>query len=285
MRGGIEADVTVTRLSADRFYLVTGSAFGRHDVTFLLQNAPDDGSVLVDDVGSAYGVLNVCGPRSRELLGSISSDDFSDDGFPYMTGRWTDVGQAPALALRVTYVGELGWELHLPSEYVRDAYDRVLAAGAPYGVRDVGYRAVESLRLEKQYVAWAVDVTADVDPYAAGLGFAVRPDKPGLLAGPVLRALRDAGPGTRLCWFSTDADVTMHGGEMVVHTPTGTLASVRSAGYGHTVGRTVLCAYLPADLADAAGENVFEVEVMDRRYSVTRHDRPLYDPTGSRVRG
>jgi glycine cleavage system aminomethyltransferase T/glycine/D-amino acid oxidase-like deaminating enzyme len=285
IRGGIEADVTVTRLAEDRFYLVTGSAFGRHDVTFLLQNAPDDGSVLVDDVSSAYGVLNVCGPRSREVLQSISSDDLSGDAFRYMTGRWTDVGWAPVLALRVTYVGELGWELHIPTEYVRDAYDRVLAAGAASGIRDVGYRAVESLRLEKQYVAWAVDVTADVDPYSAGLGFAVRPDKPGLLAGPALKALRDAGPARRLCWFSTDADVTLHGGEMVVHTGTGTLANVRSAGYGHTVGRSLLCAYLPvALLRDAPVDDGFEVEVMNRRYPVTRHERPLHDPSGERVR-
>ena len=285
-RGGIEADVTVTRLGEDDFYLVTGSAFGRHDVTFLLQHAPDDGSVTVDDVSSALGVLNVCGPRSRELLASLSSADFGNDAFRYMTAKHVDLGWAPALALRATYVGELGWELHVPTEYLRDLYDKLVAAGADLGLRDVGYRAIESLRLEKQYLAWAVDIRSDNNPYEAGLGFAVEPDKPDLLAGPALRAVREAGPAQRLCWFSTEfsttgADVTMHGGELLAHPGSGTQVSVRSAGFGFTVQRTIFSAYLPAAIAK---ETDFEVEVMNQRFAATRHDRPLYDPKGVRVR-
>ena len=284
-RGGIEADVTVTRLGEDDFYLVTGSGFGRHDSTFLLQHAPDDGSVTVDDVSSALGVLNVCGPRSRELLASLSSCDLGNEAFRYMTARHIDLGWAPVLALRATYVGELGWELHVPSEYLRDLYDKIVAAGDGLGLRDVGYRAIESLRLEKQYLAWASDIRSDNNPYEAGLGFAVKPDKPALLAGPALRAIREAGPAQRLCWFSTEfstgADVTMHGGELLVHPSSGCHASVRSAGFGFTVGRTIFSAYLPADIA---GESDFEVEVMNQRFAATRHDLPLYDPEGLRVR-
>jgi glycine cleavage system aminomethyltransferase T/glycine/D-amino acid oxidase-like deaminating enzyme len=280
-RGGIEADVTITRLAEDRFYLVTGSAFGRHDVTFLLQHAPDDGTVRVDDVTSAYGVLNVCGPRSREVLEALSDQDLGSEAFPYMHARETHVGWAPVLALRATYVGELGWELHVPTEYVRDCYDKILEAGEPHGIRDVGYRAVETLRLEKQFLAWAADIRSDTNPYEAGLGFAVRPAKPELLAGPALRAVKEAGPTRRLCWFSTDADVVMHGGEMVVHPASGTLASVRSAGYGHTVGRSVFSAYLPSEVAKDTG---FEVEVANVRHPATRHDAPLYDASGSRIR-
>lgn len=288
-RGGIEADVTVTRLGEDDFYLVTGSGFGRHDSTFLLQHAPDDGSVTVDDVSSALGVLNVCGPRSRELLASLSSCDLGNEAFRYMTARHIDLGWAPVLALRATYVGELGWELHVPSEYLRDLYDKIVAAGDGLGLRDVGYRAIESLRLEKQYLAWAGDIRSDNNPYEAGLGFAVKPDKPALLAGPALRAIREAGPAQRLCWFSTEfsaefstgADVTMHGGELLAHPGSGCQASVRSAGFGFTVGRTIFSAYLPADIA---GESDFEVEVMNQRFAATRHDLPLYDPKGLRVR-
>ncbi|MXG91144.1 GcvT family protein [Nocardioides flavescens] len=291
-RGGIEADVTVTRLGSERFYVVTGSAFGRHDVTFLLQHAPDDGSVTIEDVSSAYGVLNVCGPRSRDVLTSLSASDFSADGFRYMTARHVDVGWAPALALRATYVGELGWELHVPTEYVRGLYDQLLEAGEPHRIADVGYRAVETLRLEKQFLAWAGDIRSDDDPYAAGLAFAVRPDKPELLAGPALRAIRDAGPTRRLCWFSADPDdlgeLVMHGGELLAHTASGTLATVRSAGFGHTVGRFVFSAYLPASVAGDQGEGEpegdFEVEVMGRRFPARRHLRPLYDPAGERVR-
>jgi 4-methylaminobutanoate oxidase (formaldehyde-forming) len=290
-RGGIEADVTVTRLGDDDFYLVTGSGFGRHDVTFLLQHAPGDGSVTIDDVSSAWGVLNVCGPRSRELLASLSSADFGNDAFRYMTARHVDLGWAPVLALRATYVGELGWELHVPTEYLRDLYDKVIAAGEDLGLRDVGYRAIESLRLEKQYLAWATDIRSDNDPYAAGLGFAVKPAKPALLAGPALRAIREAGPSQKLCWFSTDfstefsttgqADVIMHGGELLAHPASGTQVPVRSAGFGFTVQRTIFSAYLPAAIAT---ETDFEVEVMNQRFAATRHDQPRYDPTGVRVR-
>jgi 4-methylaminobutanoate oxidase (formaldehyde-forming) len=280
-RGGIEADVTVTRLAEDDFYLVTGSGFGRHDVAFLLQNAPADGSLTIDDVTSARGVLNVCGPRSRELVQSLSAGDFGNEAFPYMTARHTDLGWAPVLALRATYVGELGWELHVPTEYVRDLYDKIVAAGEGLGLRDVGYRAIESLRLEKQYLAWAGDIKSDNNPYEAGLGFAVKPDKPGLLAGPALRAIREAGPGQRLCWFSTEAAVTMHGGELISHPGSGTRAPVRSAGFGFTVRRNIFSAYLPADIA---GEDDFELEVMGERFTATRHDLPLYDPKGLRVR-
>lgn len=280
VRGGIEADVTITRLGPDRFYLITGGGFGRHDVAFLLRHAPTDGSVVINDVTSAYGVLNVCGPASREVVSALSTDDFSAAGFGYMTARQTDLGWAPVLALRTTYVGELGWEFHIPTEYVRDVYDKLLEAGASYGIRDVGYRAVETLRLEKQYLAWATDMRSDNNPFEVGLGARVKLDKRGLLAGPALRVIADSGPARRLRWFRTDADVTMHGGEMLVHPQTGTLVTVRSAGYGHTVEATVFSAYLPAAVTDTD----FEVEVMNVRYAATRLAGPLYDPAGERVR-
>lgn len=279
--GGIEADVTITRLADDVFYFVTGSAFGRHDVTFLLQHAPDDGSVRIDDVTSAYGVLNVCGPKARDVVTALSDEDFSNAGFPYMTARETSLGYAPVRALRATYVGELGWEFHVPSEYIRDLYDRILEAGEPYGIRDVGYRAIDSLRLEKQFLVWSGDIRSDTNPYEAGLGFAVKLSKPELLAGPALRAVKDEGPRRRLSWFTTDGAATMHGGEMLVHEPSDTRASVRSAGFGHTVARNIFSAYLPSWLAD---ETAFVVEVANVRYPATRHDRPLYDPSGERIR-
>ncbi len=202
--------------------------------------------------------------------------------------------------------GELGWEFHGPPEYLPDLYERILAAGADAGLRDVGYRAVNSLRLEKQYPAWPADIKADDNPYAAGLGAAVRPDKPGLLAGPALGRIRAAGPAERLCWFSTGAGVVMHGGELLTlpgrdaasgdagsgdagsgdaarRKPAGRrlAAGVRSAGYGYTVRRTIFSAYLPAALAD---QRDFVVEVAGDRYPATRQDAPLYDPGGARIR-
>ncbi|CAN5308201.1 FAD-dependent oxidoreductase [soil metagenome] len=280
VRGGIEADVTITRLGPQHFYLVTGGGFGRHDVTFLLQHAPTDGSVVIADVTSAYGVLNVCGPKSRGVVSALGANDFSSAAFRYMTAQQTDLGWAPALALRTTYVGELGWELHVPTEYVADLYDKILEAGAEHGIRDVGYRAVETLRLEKQYLAWATDMRSDNTPFEVGLDARVKLAKPDLLAGPALRALAETGPAQRLHWFSTDADVVMHGGEMLVHRASDTRTSVRSAGYGHTVKTTVFSAYLPASVRDDG----FEVEVMNVRYPATRLTEPLYDPTAARVR-
>ena len=275
VRGGIEADVAVTRLGDAEFLLVTGAGFGRHDLAFLLQNTPDDGSVTVDDVTSAFGVLTVCGPRSRQLLQSVSAADFGAR-FDPMTARDVDLGWAPALALRVTPSGELGWQLHIPTEYVADAYDKLVAAGERFGLRDVGHRALESLRLEAQHPAWSVDVKADTNPYEAGLGSFVDPTKPGLPAGPALRAVVENGPRRRLCWFSTTADVTMHGGELLAHPASGFQVGVASAGFGHTVQRALFSAYVPVEIA---AETRFEVEVLDRRFPATRHDAPLYEPT------
>jgi 4-methylaminobutanoate oxidase (formaldehyde-forming) len=299
-RGGIEADVTITRLGEETFYLVTGSGFGRHDSAFVLRHAPEDGSVLLREVTSAFAVLTLAGPSSRTIAQRLSHADLSGPAFAYMTARWIDLGHAPVLALRAGYVGELGWEFHVPTEYARDLYDRLVEAGADAGLRDVGYRAVNSLRLEKHYVAWAADVRSDDNPYAAGLGFAVRPDKPGLLGGPALRKIRDEGPAERLCWFSADADVVMHGGELVTHLDHDCTVSVRSAGFGYTVGRNIFSAYLPAAIADAAAPadgtppdqadgadspaHRFVVEVADERSAAIRHSAPLYDPAGTRIR-
>jgi sarcosine dehydrogenase len=164
---------------------------------------------------------------------------------------------------------------------VRDLYERLLGAGAAHGIRDVGYRAVNSLRLEKQHLAWATDIKSDNNPYEAGLGFAVRPDKPELLVGPTLRKIRDDGPTQGLCWFSTDADVIMHGGENLTHPTVALAANVRNVGFGYTIGRTVFSAYVPASLSR---DTDFIVDVATDRHPATRHYGPLYDPEGFRIR-
>lgn len=281
VRGGIEADVTITRLAEQKFYFVTGSSFGRHDLTFLLQHAPDDGSVHIRDVTSAYGVLNLSGPHSRDVAAKLTWTDLSNDAFPYMSAQQMDMAYAPVIALRATYVGELGWELHVPTEYLLDLYDRLLVAGAEYGICDVGYRAIESLRLEKQYVAWSTDIRPSDNPFEAGLSFAVKQDKPELVAGPALRRIREAGIKRKLCWFSADPEVMMHGGELLTDGNRNFTATVRSAGYGHTVGRTIFSTYIPIDFVT---EKDFVVDVASVQYPARREDGPMYDPKGSRVR-
>ena len=172
--GGIECDFTVTRLDDDRFRIVTGTAFGRHDLAWIRQHAPDDGSVTVRDVTSAYACIGIWGPASREILAPLTTDPLD---FAYMRSRELAVGDVPCLALRVTYVGELGWELYCPSEFGLRLWDTIWDEGREHGLVAGGYRAIDSLRLEKGYRVWGSDITADDTPDEAGLGFAVKRDK------------------------------------------------------------------------------------------------------------
>src|SRR5262249_30747297 len=148
-KGGIEADLTIMRQTEDRFYVVTGSGFGERDGGWMRKHMPRDGSVTFHDVGSSYGVINLCGPRARDVLAKVSEDDVSNAAFRYMTCRWIRVGYAPVMAARLSYVGELGWELHIPSEYVAYVYETLRAAGTEFGITDAGYKAINSLRMEK----------------------------------------------------------------------------------------------------------------------------------------
>ena len=192
-RGGIEADVTITRLAADRFYFVTGSALGVRDRSTIERHIPAAGGVAIDDHTSARAVLNLCGPRSRDVLAQLTDAPLANADFPYMSARQLDIGYAPVLALRVTYVGELGYELHVPVEYALDLYEKLWAAGQPHGIANAGYRAINSLRLEKHYLIWGSDITPDYNPFEAGLGFCVSPGKGDFLARAALAEVKTSG--------------------------------------------------------------------------------------------
>jgi len=199
-RGGIEADLTVTRLAQDRFRLVTGTAFGTRDLAWIRAHLPTDGSVAVQDVTGAHACLCLWGPAAREILAPLTDDDLSDPAFPFLRARAITVGAVPVFAQRITFVGELGWELYCPPEFGRTLWDMVWAAGHEHGLRAGGYRAIDSLRLEKGYRVWGADITPVTTPDEVGLGFAVRIDKPGGFIGrEALLAQRDAGgPAYRL---------------------------------------------------------------------------------------
>ena len=273
-RGGIEADVTITRLAADRFYFVTGSALGVRDRSTLERHLPADGSVEIVDRTSASAVLNLCGPRSRDVLAHLTDAPLDNASFPYMSARELDLGYAPVLALRVTYVGELGYELHVPVEYALHLYERLWAAGERHGIANVGYRAVNSLRLEKHYLVWGSDITPDYNPFEAGLGFCVALGKGEFLARAALAEIEANGPQQRLAWFTAPPDVDLFGGEIVL-AGDAVVGRVTSAGYGHTTGRNILCAYLAADSPAHAD---YAVEAMGVRHPAVRHARPPYDP-------
>lgn len=280
--GGIVCDLTVTRLSEDAFYLVSAAATEAHDVGWIRAHAPDDGSVRIENVTARTGVLTLAGPRSRELLQAVTRDDVSREAFPFFRCRELEVGMAPVRALRVSYVGELGFELHHPVEYQRHLYDVLLEAGEPLGLVDFGYRALESLRLEKCYRLWGADLSADWTPLQAGLERFVAFDKGDFLGRDALLAEREEGPRFVLSCLAVDADgADAHGHEPIYAGPGAPVAYVASGGYGHTLGVSIALAYLPAELAEPATE--LAVGLLGARRPARVAEQPLYDPTNARL--
>ena len=278
-RGGIECDLTVTRLAEDRFRLVTGTAFGQHDLAWLLQHAPEDGSVDVSDVTSQLACFALWGPNAREILQPLTETSLANDAFRYMQARELAVGSVPCLAARVTYVGELGWELYCRTEFGLALWDTIWQAGQKHGLVAGGYKAIDSLRLEKGYRAWGSDITPEVTPFAAGLGFAVKLDK-GDFIGRERLAERDE-PGERFrCLTLDDPRATALGSEPVwvdgaVH------GRVTSGGYGYTVAKSIAYAYLPAEVEVGTA---IEVGIFGERVPGVVADEPLYDPAGEKIR-
>ena len=275
-RGGIECDFTVTRLAEDRFRIVTGTAFGRHDLAWIRSHAPDDGSVRVDDVTSQYACLGLWGPRAREILQPLCVEALD---FPYMRARELAVGPVPCLALRVTYVGELGWELYCPVEYGLRLWDVLWEAGREHGLVAGGYKAIDSLRLEKGYRVWGADISPDDTPYEAGLGFAVKLDKE-FLGRDALAGARE--PERRLACLVLDDPRSVALGAEPVRVDGEIVGRVTSGGYGYTVERSIAYAYVPAG-KDAADQPV-EVEIFGEWVAGTVADEPLFDPAGERIR-
>ena len=277
--GGIECDFTVTRLAEDRFRIVTGTAFGQHDLSWIRQHAPEDGSVVVEDVTSRYACLGIWGPRAREILQPLSTSDLSNEAFRYMRAREIDVGPVPCLALRVTYVGELGWELYCPMEFGLRLWDTIWDSGREHGLVAGGYKAIDSCRLEKGYRVWGADITPDDSPFEAGLEFAVKLDKGDFIGRD---ALVDAKPERRLaCLVLADPRAVALGSEPV-RIDGEAVGRVTSGGYGYTVGRSIAYAYVPAAHAEP-GQPV-DVEIFGEWVGGEVAAEPLYDPAGERIR-
>jgi glycine cleavage system aminomethyltransferase T/glycine/D-amino acid oxidase-like deaminating enzyme len=282
-RGGIECDLTVARLGEERFSIVTGTAFGNHDREWIRRHLPDDGSVQVHDVTSAWACFGIWGPRSREVLAPLTPQSLLDEDFPYMSVRETTVGDVPVRALRVTYVGELGWELYCPTEYGLTLWRTLWEAGRPFEVVAGGYRAIDSLRLEKGYRVWGADVTPDETPYEGGLGFAVKLDKPGGFIGrEALMEARERGPRAVLCCLTLSDPRSVALGNEPVRAGGAVVGRVTSGGYGYSVGRSIAYAYLPPEHA-AAGTEV-AVEIFGRWVDGEVAEEPLFDPSGERLR-
>jgi 4-methylaminobutanoate oxidase (formaldehyde-forming) len=280
--GGIECDFTVTRLADDRFRIVTGTAFGRHDLSFIREHTPRDGSVQVEDFTSAYACIGLWGPKARTILQSLTPADVSNAAFPYMTARELAVGPVPCLALRVTYVGELGWELYCPAEFGLRLWDALWEAGKPHGLVGGGYKAVDSMRLEKGYRVWGSDIGPETDPYQAGLGFCVKLDKGEFNGRAALLKKRDTPAGTRLVCLVLDDPRSVALGSEPVRVGGEISGRVTSGGYGYSVGKSIAYAFVPARFE--VGTAV-EVEVFGAWVPGHIAAEPLYDPEGVRVRG
>ena len=290
--GGIEADVTVTRLSECSFMIVTIAVSQRRDIAWLKRHIPDGAHVFVHDISSGLSMLALMGPKSRSLLASLCPDELSDAAFPFASSREIELGYARVRASRLTYVGELGYELYVPTDFAAHVFETIVGAGRAFGLEYGGYFAINSLRMEKGYRHWGHDIGEEDTPLQAGLGFAVAWDKPGGFIGrEALVRQRAEMPITRRMVqlrLAPGADAPM----MYHHEPIlrdGTIVgSVTSGAYGHRVGASlgmgyVSCAEGVTDAWLTAGQ--MEVEVAWKRYPVRAQLGPWHDPKNTRVRG
>lgn len=287
-RGGIEADLTITRLDEEAYMVVTSAASAVHDLAWLRRNLAADARVTVDDVTNAYAVLGVMGPSSRALLQSLTDTDLSNVGFPFGTSREIEVSHVRLRATRISYMGELGWELYVPSEFAVGLFDILVATGGPHGLKLCGMHAMDSLRIEKAYRHWGHDITDEDTPLEAGLGFAVAFDKNRPFIGrEALLEQRGRKLGRRLVQFALEdpGPLLYHNepiyrdGKLVGHTS--------SANYGHHLGRAVAMGYVRNEAgvdAEFVGSGKFEIEVGLQRHSARASLKPMYDPTSARMK-
>jgi sarcosine dehydrogenase len=287
-RGGIEADLTVARLADDRFYIVTGTGFRTHDLAWIEDHIPEGVNVSIEDITERFGTLSLMGPKSRAVLSAVTSADVSNEAFPFGHVREIDIAGTRVRALRVTYVGELGWELHVPIDATGEVFDALMAAGKAHDIRPVGYRALESLRLEKGYRAWGADITPNDTPLEAGLGWAVKLRKNTDFVGRrALERINGAALTKRFAGFTVDnPGIVLVGRETILRNgePVGYLTS---GGYGYTVGKNIGYGYVrSADGVDDAflTSGTYELVVATEPVPARLHLEPLYDPAAERVK-
>ena len=285
-RGGIEADVTVVRVAQDEFYIVTGTGFATHDFDWINRNL--SGDCQLTDVTSGSAVLSLMGPNARAILSRVCPDDLSNTAFPFATARTISVARCPVLALRVTYVGELGWELHMPVEVAVTVYEALMAAGRDLGLVNAGYRAIETLRLEKGYRAWGSDIGPDHTPVEAGLLWACKMKSgQAFLGRQALEGQVAQGVRKRLACFTVDDPQVILLGRETIYRDGVRVGWLSSGGYGHTVGLPIGLGYVRAEGVNDAflTSGAYELEVASERVPARLHLGALYDPTGARVRG
>ena len=279
---GIKCDLTVTRLGEERFMIVTGGAMGLHDLDWIEAHLPHDGSASLSDISTGHCCIGLWGPRARDLLSRVSEDDLGNAAFPYLTAQRITVAELPVLALRISYVGELGWELYVPVNQGLHLWEILWEAGRPLGLIAAGGGAFDSLRLEKGYRLWGQDIHTEYNPYEAGIGFAVRMRKEAFIGRDALEEIRVEGVSRQLCCMTLDDPHAVVMGKEPIMDGERVLGYATSANYGHTVGRSIVYGYLPTAYT-AIGTGV-DILYFGERLSATVAREPLYDPRGARMK-
>jgi len=281
-RGGIMCDLTVARLAPDTFLVLTGGGVGMHDLGWIRSHAPADGSVAIEDVTSQYCAVGLWGPKAREILQSLTEDDVSHQGLPYYGWKQVLVGYVPAMALRLSYVGELGFEIYAPTEFGAELWELLMQAGEPHGLIPAGAGAMDSMRLEKGYRLWGADILPDTNPLEAGLAWAVRFKKGDFIGRARLLELKMQPMARRLCCLTIDdPEATLLGKEPIY--ADGQLAGyVTSANYGYSVGKWIAYGYLPMGKSEPGTR--LEIDYLGRRFAAVVASEPLFDPDGARLK-
>jgi glycine cleavage system aminomethyltransferase T len=278
--GGIKSDITVARLEENHFQLGLN---GPRDIEWMKRHLPEDGSVQVRDISGGTCCIGVWGPQARELVQSLSPNDLSNEAFGFFKARRLYVGEVPVVALRVSYVGELGWEIYASADLGLRLWDLLYEAGRPLGAIAAGRGAFNGLRLEKGYRSWGTDMTTEHDPYEAGLGFAVKPDKGDFVGREALLRRKEAGQRRKLsCLLVDDPRVVVMGSEPV-YSGGGAVGYVTSAAYGYSLGQSIAYAWLPPGLSEEGAQ--VEIEYFGERHGATVAEEPLFDPAMKRMRG
>ncbi|MBW7886084.1 MAG: aminomethyl transferase family protein, partial [Caldilineaceae bacterium] len=281
-RGGIMADLTITRLAADRFWILTGGSTGPHDLAWIRRHTPGGGAVHIQDMSGQFVALGLWGPRSRDVLAQVAEEDVSTHHFRYYWARPLRIDVVPAMALRLSYAGELGWEIYAPVEYGQRLWDVLWEAGQPYGMIAAGAGAFDSLRLEKGYRLWGADIHTEYNPYEAGLGWAVKLDKGDFMGCDALLRVKEQGIARRLCCLTFDDPAAMALGKEPILADGRVLGFVTSANYGYSLGKLIAYGYLPTEYAKEG--TVVEVQCFGRRFAATVAADPLFDPKMARLR-
>ena len=287
-RGGIEADLTVTRLSKDSYMITTSGSAQTRDFYWLKKHISADDHAFLTDVTSGYAVLGVMGPTSRELMSAACKADFSNDAFPFGTTQEIDLGYAKVMASRITYVGELGWEIMIPTEFATGVYDCLLKAGAKFDLKHVGMHAMNSLRIEKAYRSWGHDISDEETPLEAGLGFAIAWDKPGGFIGreALLKQKKDGVTKKLAQFILEDPEPLLYHNEPIYRNDE-IIGYVNSGMFGYTLGASIGLGYVHNDAGvDAAyvKEGRYEIEIAGVKYPAKVSLRPMYDPKSERIK-